>query len=469
MRLIYLLALTILFSNNIHSQLDIDLESFGTGFINPVGIKNAGDSRLFIVEKSGYVHILNSDGSTNITPFLDIEPLVLDVSGLDERGFLGLVFDPNYSSNGYFYVNYINVSGNTVISRFSVSSNPDIADETTELIILTYTQPYPNHNGGDLQFGADGYLYISSGDGGSFGDPDDNSQNLESLLGKILRIDVSSSTLSNLYDIPGDNPFVSNPMADDEIWAYGLRNPWKFSFDSLNSNLWIGDVGENIVEEINMISSSSSGMNFGWRCYEGSSEFNLTDCPAMGTLTFPVAQYTHNSSGNFKCSITGGYVHRGSTHTDFNGYYFFADYCSNEIGYLDFDGGDFTISYTDPFSGNGWSSFGEDINGELYISGAVSGTIYKVIPGNLSTNEFDSSSIKMFPNPTNSVVNFEFISNQNIDEIIIFDIRGKVISKYEDFSDNSTYINVESLSQGMYLVKILNRKGNSAYKKLIIN
>lgn len=462
----YLLVFCMLYCLNINAQLDIAIESFGTGFIKPVGIKNAGDSRLFIVEQDGYIQILNDDGTKNMTPFLDIDALVVETNN-DERGLLGLAFHPNYAVNGYFYVNYINLTGDTVISRFTVSANPDIADETSELIILTYSQPNDNHNGGDMAFGNDGYLYISSGDGGGAGDPDDNSQDLSNLWGKILRIDVDNTSGGNNYAIPADNPFVSNGTAADEIWVYGLRNPWKFSFDSLNGNLWIADVGQWTIEEINMINSSTSGSNFGWRCYEGSAEFDLTDCPPMNTLTFPVAEYTHNASGNFKCSITGGYVHRGTTNTEFNGYYFFADYCSNEIGTINFDGNDYTINYSDQFSGNNWTAFGEDINGELYIAGVTSGNIYKIIPGNLSVDEFESYSIKMQPNPTSDVVNFNFENSSNPSEISIFDIHGKLIKTYTHFSSNSTQISTKNYSKGLYLVRIYFSNGNIVYKKLV--
>jgi len=468
MKKMYLLVLSLIFCLNIYGQLDIAIESFGTGFNKPVNIKNAGDSRLFIVEQDGFIQILNADGTKNMTPFLDIDDIVIETSN-DERGLLGLAFHPNYNVNGYFYVNYINLSGNTVISRFSVSANPDIADDTSELIILTYSQPYPNHNGGDMAFGNDGYLYISSGDGGSFGDPDDNSQDLSNLLGKILRIDVNNTSGGNNYAIPIDNPFVSDGAAADEIWAYGLRNPWKFSFDSLNNNLWIGDVGQNEIEEINMISSSTSGANFGWRCYEGSAEYNLTDCPAINTLTFPIAEYTHTASGNTKCSITGGYVHRGTINTDLNGYYFFADYCSDEIGAIDVDGGDFTIHYSDQFTGNNWTTFGEDINGELYIAGVTSGDVFKIIPGNLSTNEFNDSTIKMYPNPANNIVNFNFKNTIQPTEITIFDLHGKKVKIHNQFSGSTVQISTKTLSKGIYLVRLLNSEEKMTYKKLVIH
>ena len=215
---------------------DLELQLFASGLDRPVNLKHAGDDRLFAAEQDGIIKIINANGTVNSTPFLDIE-LRVGSSGT-EQGLLGLAFHPDYDINGYFFVNYTDTSGDTVISRFSRDgSNPDLADPNSELIVLTYSQPFSNHNGGELQFGPDGYLYISSGDGGSGGDPQDNGQDLGTLLGKILRIDVNNSTMANPYVIPADNPFVGTAGARGEIWAYGLRNPWKFSFDSLNNDL----------------------------------------------------------------------------------------------------------------------------------------------------------------------------------------------------------------------------------------
>jgi hypothetical protein len=216
-----------------------------------------------------------------------------------------------------------------------------------------------------------------------------------------------------------------------------------------------------------MISGSTSGINFGWRCYEGSSEFDLTGCPDMNLLTFPIAEYTHNTSGNFKCSITGGYVHRGTIHTDLNGYYFFADYCSNEIGTINFDGGNFTINYSDQFTGNNWTAFGEDLNGELYIAGVTSGEIFKIIPGNLSNEEFSDASVKMQPNPTADILNFNFKSHAMPSEINIYDMQGKLIDTHDHFFNNSAQISTKNYSKGLYLVRIYFNNGNIVYKKLV--
>ncbi len=446
---------------------DIELQVFATGFTNPINIKNAGDDRLFVVEQSGLIQIINSDGSRNNAPFLNINPIVINGGG--ERGLLGLAFHPNYSSNGYFYVNYINNSGNTVISRFSRSAtDPNLADNTTELQLLTYDQPFSNHNGGDMAFGPDGYLYISSGDGGSGGDPGDRAQSLTTLLGKMLRIDVDGTSNGN-YGIPADNPFVGNSAALDEIWAYGLRNPWKFSFDRTTNDLWIADVGQNIREEINMVASTVAGANYGWRCYEGNSVFNQNGlCPAMNTMTFPVAQYTHNNDGLAKCSITGGYRYRGTAQPNLVGLYFFADYCSDEIGILEQSGNNWNMTFTAPFTGNGWTTFGEDINGEIYITGLGSDTVYKIVQANLSVDENNMFNLKLFPNPTKNQITID-ASNSSIaiQSVTIFDVQGKLISSNSNFDTPLINISTKNFTSGLYFVQITNVEGYSTIKKLI--
>ena len=291
---------------------DIEIESFATGFSSPVNVKHAGDNRLFVAERAGIIKIVNDEGVLNATPFLDINALVTNNGG--EQGLLAMAFHPDYVTNGYFYVNYIDNSGNTVISRFTRDTF-DSANPNSELVLMNIIQPFANHNGGDMHFGADGFLYISTGDGGSGGDPGNRAQDLTLLLGKMLRIDVNTTSNGNNYAIPSDNPFVSNATALDEIWAYGLRNPWKFSFDRQTNDIWIADVGQGEIEEINRMPFNSAGINYGWRCYEGNSVFNLTECPADNTLTFPVNQYSHFDGVNFKCSITGGYRYRGTAAT----------------------------------------------------------------------------------------------------------------------------------------------------------
>ena len=453
---------------NGYAQPTISIESFATGFDKPVSIKNAGDGRLFIIEQDGRIQIVNTDGSQNSTPFLDIDGRVFNISNIgEERGLLGLAFHPNYASNGFFYVNYTNNLGDTVVSRFSVSAaNPDIANVNSELILLTIDQPFGNHNGGDMAFGADGYLYISSGDGGSSGDPGDRAQSLDNLLGKLLRIDVDNSSNGNNYAIPGDNPFVSNSNAMNEIWAYGLRNTWKFSFDRQTGDLWIADVGQGSFEEINNIAATDDGSNFGWRCYEGNATFNTTDCPNVNTLTFPVAVYGH--SGTSRCSITGGYRYRGSQYPGLSGIYFFADYCSNEIGTLQQNGNVWQMNFTASFSGNNWSSFGEDGNGELYIAGISSGTIYKIADANLSTGDLKQRGLLLYPNPAkeNITIDIPQVLAQSV-LIAVYDLSGKLVLKNKYDLKKMIEVPVKSLSSGLYIVQVMDEDGGIYHEKLV--
>jgi glucose/arabinose dehydrogenase len=280
----------------------IDLQPVAVGLANPVAITNAGDGsgRLFITLQAGRIVIY--DGTRVLpTPFLDITPLV---SSGGERGLLSVAFHPNYRTNGVFFVDYTNTDGNTVIARYSVSQDANIADPNSAAILLTITQPFANHNGGQLQFGPDGYLYIGMGDGGSGGDPSNNAQNLGTLLGKILRIDVDGASP---YAIPADNPFVGVPSTLPEIWAYGLRNPWRFSFDRLTGDLFIADVGQDSWEEVDFQpAGSQGGENYGWRLMEGNHCYNPpTNCDPGG-LTPPILEYEHGTNDANGCSISGG-------------------------------------------------------------------------------------------------------------------------------------------------------------------
>lgn len=452
---------------------DLNLELFASNLDRPVNIKHAGDDKLYVVEQDGYIKIINADGSIESTSFLNIDSNVINTG--NERGLLGLAFHPDYATNGYFFVNYINNSENTVISRFSRdTSNPLLADFNSELVILTYDQPYTNHNGGDLAFGTDGYLYISSGDGGSGGDPDNYGQNTLSLLGKILRLDIDTFTATENYTIPPTNPFVGDENFRAEIWAYGLRNPWKFSFDRLNNDLWIADVGQGNYEEINRVSSSeaATGINYGWRCYEGNAPFNSGGCSDPNTYTFPIDGYSHSGDGLFKCSITGGYRYRGTNYSNFNGWYFFADYCSGEIGYLVYN--DTTDTWTKTlnlFNGR-WSAFGEAFNGELYISDINSGNIYKLIDATLSINDDSISNISIYPNPSHTMVNINFGLNTNDSQsttISIYDIQGKLVKSIQRNEEMIQQINTSNLSSGIYLLKIKSINGAENSHKLVIN
>lgn len=468
-RNITLLFIIILLNFKAFSQ-DIDIDLFASGFNSPVSIKNAGDTRLFVVEQDGIIKIVNSDGSVNATPFLNIDDRVIDTG--NERGLLGLAFHPQYISNGFIFVNYNNNSGDTVVSRFVVNPpNGDIADPNTEEILLTINQPFSNHNGGDLAFGSDGYLYIATGDGGSGGDPDNYSQNLGSLLGKMLRINVNNAQGGNNYAIPADNPFVGNSAALDEIWAYGLRNPWRFSFDSQTNDLWIGDVGQGNIEEIDFVESSSTGgENYGWRCYEGNSSYNTTGCPDMNTMTFPVGQYTHNASGAFKCSITGGYRYRGTVFPNFSGLYFFADYCSNEIGTLTPNGSSWDMAFSEQFTGNGWTTFGEATDGELYIAGRNSGNVYHIVDASLSVEDYSKTSFSIYPNPAKDIITIETSNSSNhIESVNIYSLQGKIVKTITPNGNSSIKINTADLAKGMYLTEIISDNNTKEIKKLIVN
>src|SRR5690606_13084652 len=286
------------------------------GFSNPVAIGFAGEDRLFVVEQRGTVRVVR-DGEVLPEPFLDVTDRVR--SG-GERGLLGLAFPPDFAATGRFYAYYIDLNGDSVLSRFLAEG--DAADPASEQVLLTQVQPYSNHNGGQLAFGPDGYLYLGLGDGGSGGDPQGNGQPLDTLLGKVLRLDVSGDRA----EAPADNPFVRREGARPEVWAYGLRNPWRFSFDRGTGDLYIADVGQNAFEEVNLLPAGSGPLNFGWNAWEGSRRFSRT--APFSDVTFPIAEYTHDGG---HCSITGGYVYRGRDIPALDGVYLFADYCSGVL------------------------------------------------------------------------------------------------------------------------------------------
>ncbi|MEJ5225614.1 MAG: PQQ-dependent sugar dehydrogenase, partial [Anaerolineales bacterium] len=340
------------------------------GFNKPLDLQNAGDGsgRIFVVEQPGRIRIIQG-GQVLPDPFLDIRERVGD-EGF-EQGLLGLAFHPRYRENGFFYVNYTDNNGNTVIARFSVSAtDPNRADPSSELKLLGVQQPYRNHNGGGLAFGPDGYLYIGLGDGGSGGDPLGAGQSLNTLLGKILRIDVNQG---ERYAIPADNPYAGSSEVYQEIWAYGLRNPWRFSFDPVTGDLYIADVGQNKYEEVNFTPAGTpGGLNFGWDFYEASQPFEGTPGDPS-QYVFPVAEYAHGPG----CSVTGGVVYRGAALPEFYGVYLYGDYCSGQVwGLLR--------------TGEAWqnqqlfrpdvriTAFGVDESGEVYLIDQ-SGGIYQLV------------------------------------------------------------------------------------------
>jgi glucose/arabinose dehydrogenase len=346
----------------------IQLVQVAGGYVSPVDVKHCGDERLFVVEQPGYIRVLQKDGTKQATPFLNISAKTLSTGS--EQGLLGLAFSPNYKQDGFFYVNYTTGtgSGSTRISRFSRMANDSSqADANSEVVLITFAQPYTNHNGGNLMFGPDGYLYISLGDGGSGNDPDKNGQNKNTLMGKMLRIDVANQAT---YAIPASNPFVGQANVKEEIWAYGLRNAWRCSFDKITGDLWLADVGQDAFEEINFqAASSTGGENYGWLCREGLSSTpppaNLSGCGSTGFVD-PIHTLSHSSGRG--CSVTGGYVYRGAQHSALFGRYIFTDYCNGIFWSIRQTGSNsFSIDSLRDLSNYRYSSFGEDNNGELYV------------------------------------------------------------------------------------------------------
>jgi glucose/arabinose dehydrogenase len=348
---------------------DLELQQRFDGFVRPVAVEHAGDGtgRLFVVEQIGRIVVIE-DGRVLAEPFLDISDRI---SCCGERGLLGLAFPPGFAVSGRLYVNYTDGGGDTVVARFRVGASPNRADPTTEQVLLTIQQPYSNHNGGQLAFGPDGYLYIGTGDGGSAGDPQNNAQDPLSLLGKVLRIDVESG--DGPYRIPDSNPFAFDDGHQPEIWALGLRNPWRFSFDRLTGDLYIADVGQSSFEEVNFQpAASGGGENYGWRIMEAGHCFNPDPCDTTG-LVLPAAEYDHSLG----CSVTGGRVYRGERWPRLNGVYLYGDYCSGRIWGLrrlgdawesrELSDTDLTIS-----------TFGTDEAGVVYVADYASGALHTV-------------------------------------------------------------------------------------------
>jgi glucose/arabinose dehydrogenase len=352
--------------------LDLDLKAVASGLTSPVYLTApTGDPRLFIVDQPGRIRVVRN-GQLLATSFLDISPRV--GSG-GERGLLSMAFDPAYASNGFFYVYYTNTSGDIVVERYGGTPGADVASATPTPVITIAHPTYANHNGGLVMFGPDGMLYLGTGDGGSGGDPFGNGQNLNVLLGKLLRIDVRTLP----YAIPASNPFVGQAGRRGEIWAYGLRNPWRFAFDrrptAPGSDLFIADVGQDRYEEVDVASSTTGGLNYGWNTMEGAHCYPSGDTCSKTGLQIPVLEYDHARG----CSITGGFVYRGAALPEIAGHYFYSDYCKGWLASL-------TGSAAAGYVSRDWSvpsvgnvlSFGEDAAGELYVLSS-NGTVYEIV------------------------------------------------------------------------------------------
>lgn len=359
-------------------------------------IRHAGDNRLFMTEREGYIHIAENNFVYE-EPFLDIRELVAvdDSFPTSEQGLLSLAFHPDYAQNGYFFISYvedIGSNGRSVIARFQVSAeDPYKADPESFLRILTVSQPTKSHNGGNIVFGPDGYLYLGLGDGTRTDNPDpkNNAQNMQSLLGKIVRIDVNHFDPNAIdcgyeagdhYSVPSDNPFVDNPDICNEIWASGLRNPWRFSFDRLTGDLYIADVGMHMREEVNFApAGDTGGQNYGWRCYEGGVPIFPESCTeeTLNQITLPVMEFDHATQS--ACSITGGHVYRGEAYPQMVGHYFWADFCYGYITTMVQDP-DWQATLRYPPTGINISTFGENVAGELFVVDYFSGVVYQIQP-----------------------------------------------------------------------------------------
>ncbi len=354
----------------------IRLTTVATGFVNPLGMvaANDGSGRLFILEQRGTIRIIQN-GSVVGTPFLDIQSRL---ETADEKGLLGMALHPQFAQNRRFFLNYTTrrLTGGlqTVIAEYLVSTDPNRADPNSERILFTVNQPFDNHNGGQLSFGPDGFLYIALGDGGSGGDPLNNGQNLRTLLGKILRIDVNGNNGPNgAYGIPGDNPFASGVNGEREIWAFGLRNPWRFSFDTSGGRLFAGDVGQDNFEEIDIIVRTG---NYGWRTMEGAHCFNPASGCSQTGLILPIAEYNHGEGR----AVIGGFVYRGTAIPQLQGLYIFGDLTSGTIWRLQETSPGTWMRSTLHSSGRTISSFGQDTAGELYVLDYDGGVVLRMAP-----------------------------------------------------------------------------------------
>jgi len=432
---LFWISTAVVFSqNSTHKKYSLSLiDAFPnlSAFTRPVFFTHANDNsgRVFVVEQAGRIWTFQGNDTTHTKKlFLDIRARV-DDSG-NEMGLLSVAFHPNFSQNKFFFLNYTAGSPmRTVISRFKISANDStVADSTSEYKILEINQPYSNHNGGLILFGPDGYLYIGMGDGGSGGDPQNNAQNLQSLLGKMLRINIDSATAPLHYAVPPDNPFVDSATARKEIWTTGMRNPWRFCFDPVTNFLYCADVGQNSWEEIDIL---QKGKNYGWRCYEGNHSYNPANCGNSSMYTMPIKEYPH-SDGQ---SITGGYVYRGTTITELLGAYIYADYVNGRIWFLRYNGSVVTeegLLLDSPYN---ISSFGEDEQKELYLC-AFNGRIYKFqSPTGIKeerANELLKNSFSLsqnFPNPFNPKTTIHVsLSSPSVVSLNVYDILGKEIA-----------------------------------------
>ena len=469
MKKLLLSKLLLIGALSINNAQTIDLVPFAEGLTSPTDIKNAGDDRLFITEQPGTIRIISANGQVNSQPFLDIRNRVLDTAS--EQGLLGLAFDPNYASNGYFYINYTrrtNRGAESVVSRFT-RANASTASPNSEVIMLTMPQPATNHNGGGMAFGPDGKLYVASGDGGGGNDRFNNGQNTGTPLGAILRFDVTKPDFKD-----PTNPFFGQ-AGNDYIYHYGLRNPWRFSFDAESGSLWIADVGDNrplVNEEVNRVAITDKGLNFGWPCYEGNlrnpSDAKANQCSDRGALTFPVNTYERRN-GNNRCSVTGGFVYRGKKYPNLVEKYIYTDYCSGEIFTLENDGSGFTS--TSVFSGFvGLTTFGENNDKELFVA-QQQGTIYQVVDNDQTlsvSDEFEKLDISISQNSNLKQISVNGLNETKLNDVSLISIAGQnALNLLENKTSKNTY-SVKNISPGVYILLIETANNNKKAVKVLI-
>ena len=460
------------------AQYSLDLAFPNLTFQNPVELVNSGDgtNRMFVLTQNGKIFVFPNTPSASAKIFLDLSDSVTQNGS--ETGLLGLAFHPNYSANGYFYVDYTTRQSTlrSKISRFSVSSsNPDSALRNSELVLITQVQPFANHNGGHLAFGPDGYLYISFGDGGSAGDPNNNAQNRSVLLGKILRINVDSASGGNNYSIPPTNPFYNNTMGyRQEIFTYGMRNTWKYSFDIPSGRIWAADVGQNAWEEIDIL---QNGKNYGWKIMEGFTCYSPpSGCDTTG-LTLPIWSYSHSEG----MSITGGYVYRGSLVPGLTGKYIYADYVVGKIWALTYDGinpPQNTLLLDSPYL---ISTFGVDESNELYVCtyGASGGKIYKFHPvpigvtGNTEGLPSGFTLQQNYPNPFNPETKIKYsVPNSSFVTLKIYDGLGReietLVSETKGAGNYEVSWNASSYPSGVYFYRLASGTGSIEKKMALV-
>ena len=477
MRALYFVCLLFL-AGAAHAQLSVEPLD-GLSFDSPVGITNDGvDSNLlYVIERRGTIQVTEIESIGMATSeFLDIDARV---SGGGEKGLLGLAFHPDYDENGLFYVYYSTTGTHrSRVSQFTRSDAdvyPPIADPDSEVVLLEEFQPFGNHNGGGLAFGSDGYLYVSLGDGGSGGDPKENGQDETTLLGSILRLDVDGEGTAPdcggstaLYTIPADNALADGfGGACDEIYAWGLRNPWRFSFDRTTDELWIADVGQNAIEEIDL---GVNGGNYGWNTYEGTQCFD-GPCDAEGLL-FPVWEYNH-SGGN--CSITGGYVYRGSAVPELAGQYVYGDFCSGRLWALDDSGAEPQNTQLSVGTFGSLTTFGEDLAGELYFA-QLGGTIYRFISDTSSSEDgLPESGLRLdtaSPNPSGGEAEIAFqLGKPGSARLAVYDMLGREVARLYDGAVSTEVKTVRldgrGLASGVYVVR-LDVEGRSVSRRITL-